>query len=70
MPKNGDTLNLMIDDISDEGVDFNSLEAMDGDDENMELISTQNLGQYEIEEINGTMIKMKQKQQLDVILNV
>ena len=37
MPKNSDTLNLMIDDISDEGVDFNSLEAMDDDDENMEI---------------------------------
>lgn len=37
MPKNSDTLNIMIDDISDEGVDFNSLESMDEDDENIEI---------------------------------
>ncbi len=37
MPKNNDTLNIMIDDISDEGVDFNSLESMDEDDENIEI---------------------------------
>lgn len=37
MPKHSDTLNIIIDDISDEGVDFNSLEAMDEDDENMEI---------------------------------
>ena len=33
MSKKSDTLNLIADDISDEGVDFNSLESMDDDDE-------------------------------------
>ena len=33
MSKKSDTLNLIADDISDEGIDFNSLESMDDDDE-------------------------------------
>lgn len=33
MAKKSETLNLMIDDISDEGVDFNSIEPVDDDDE-------------------------------------
>ena len=32
MSKKNDTLNIMADDISDEGIDFNSLETMDDDD--------------------------------------
>ena len=32
MSKKNDTLNIMADDISDEGIDFNSLESMDDDD--------------------------------------
>ena len=33
MSKKTDTLNIMADDISDEGIDFNSIETMDDDDE-------------------------------------
>lgn len=33
MAKKSDTLNIMIDDISDEGVDFNSIEPIEEDDE-------------------------------------
>ena len=33
MSKKSDTLNIMVDDISDEGVDFNSIEPVEDDDE-------------------------------------
>ena len=33
MGKKSDTLNIMADDISDEGIDFNSIETIDNDDE-------------------------------------
>jgi hypothetical protein len=33
MVKKNSTLNIMGDDISDEGIDFNSIEPMDNDDE-------------------------------------
>lgn len=35
MAKKNDTLNIMIDDISDEGVDFNSIEPVEDDDEEL-----------------------------------
>ena len=37
MQKKSDSLNIMIDDISDEGVDFNSLESSEDDDESIEI---------------------------------
>lgn len=37
MPKKSDTLNIMADDISDEGIDFNSIESIDDDDESIEI---------------------------------
>lgn len=37
MPKKSDTLNIIADDISDEGIDFNSIESIDDDDENIEI---------------------------------
>ena len=36
MPKKTDTLNIIADDISDEGIDFNSIESID-DDESIEI---------------------------------
>jgi len=37
MSKKNDTLNIMADDISDEGIDFNSLESIDDDDDSIEI---------------------------------
>jgi len=37
MPKKTDTLNIMADDISDEGIDFNSIESLEDDDESIEI---------------------------------
>ena len=37
MPKKTDTLNIMADDISDEGIDFNSIESIEDDDESIEI---------------------------------
>ena len=37
MAKKSDTLNIMIDDISDEGVDFNSLETSEDDEDSIEI---------------------------------
>ena len=37
MAKKSDTLNLMIDDISDEGVDFNSIEPVEDDDDSIAI---------------------------------
>lgn len=37
MAKKSDTLNLIIDDISDEGVDFNSIEPVEEDDESIAI---------------------------------
>ena len=37
MAKKSDTLNLMIDDISDEGVDFNSIEPIEEDDDTIAI---------------------------------
>lgn len=37
MSKKSDTLNIIADDISDEGIDFNSIESIDDDDENIEI---------------------------------
>ena len=38
MPKKNDTLNIMADDISDEGIDFNSIESLsDDDDDSIEI---------------------------------
>ena len=37
MAKKGSTLNIMADDISDEGVDFSSIESMDDDDDSIEI---------------------------------
>ncbi len=37
MSKKGETLNIMADEISDEGVDFNSIDALDEDDESIEI---------------------------------
>ena len=37
MVKKSDTLNIIADDISDEGVDFNSLEAIEDDDDSIEI---------------------------------
>lgn len=37
MAKKSDTLNLMIDDISDEGVDFNSMETIEEDDDTIAI---------------------------------
>ncbi len=37
MGKKGDTLNIMADDISDEGVDFNSIEQVEEDDDSIEI---------------------------------
>ena len=37
MAKKSDTLNLIIDDISDEGVDFNSIEPVEEDDDTIAI---------------------------------
>lgn len=37
MGKKNDTLNIMADDISDEGIDFNSLEVLEDDDDSIEI---------------------------------
>ena len=37
MSKKTDTLNIIADDISDEGIDFNSIEPIDDDDETIEI---------------------------------
>ena len=37
MDKNNDTLNIIADDISDEGIDFNSIEAIDDDEDAIEI---------------------------------
>ena len=37
MVKKNDTLNIMADDISDEGIDFNSIEALEDDDDSIEI---------------------------------
>ena len=37
MSKKSDTLNIMADDISDEGIDFNSIEALEDDDDSIEI---------------------------------
>ena len=39
MPKKSDTINIIADDISDEGVDFSDIESIeeDGDDESIEI---------------------------------
>lgn len=37
MPRKSDTLNIMADDISDEGVDFNSIESIEEDDDSIEI---------------------------------
>ena len=37
MGKKHDTLNIMADDISDEGIDFNSLEVLEDDDDSIEI---------------------------------
>ena len=37
MSKKSDTLNIMADEISDEGIDFNSLESLDDDDDSIEI---------------------------------
>ena len=37
MPKKTGTLNIIADDISDEGVDFNSIESLDDDDDSIEI---------------------------------
>ena len=37
MSKNSEKLNIMVDDISDEGVDFNSIEPADDDEESIAI---------------------------------
>ena len=37
MPRKSDTLNIIADDISDEGVDFNSIETIEEDDDSIEI---------------------------------
>lgn len=37
MSKKGDTLNIMADDISDEGIDFNSIEMLEEDEDSIEI---------------------------------
>ncbi len=37
MGKKNDTLNIMADDISDEGIDFNNLEVLEDDDDSIEI---------------------------------
>ena len=37
MVKKGDTLNIMADDISDEGIDFNSIEMLEEDEDSIEI---------------------------------
>ncbi len=37
MGKKSDTLNIMADDISDEGIDFNSIETIDDDEDSIEI---------------------------------
>ena len=37
MVKKNDTLNIMADDISDEGIDFNSIEALEDDEDSIEI---------------------------------
>ena len=37
MAKKTDTLNIMADDISDEGIDFNTIEAIEDDDDSIEI---------------------------------
>ncbi len=37
MPKKSTTLNIMADDISDEGIDFNSIESLNDDDDSIEI---------------------------------
>ena len=38
MTKKGNSLNIMADDISDEGIDFNSIESVsDDDDDSIEI---------------------------------
>ena len=37
MPKKTDTLNIIADDISDEGIDFNNIETLDDDEDSIEI---------------------------------
>ena len=37
MAKKHETINLMVDDISDEGVDFNSIEPIEDDEDSISI---------------------------------
>ena len=42
MPKKRDTLNIIADDISDEGIDFNNIESIEDDDDSIEIEEPKN----------------------------